>query len=101
MSKFQNFASQAAQSLKKAFHYLFAYDEDRLTLRGDSLAVNLAKLQLAFLKRQYLLVTLNDGSWWVGKITKWISPSRFVFSDADNKIFYLLDINDILTVELP
>ena len=63
MSKFQNFASQAAQPLKKAFHYLFAYDEDRLTLRGDSLAVNLAKLQLAFLKRQYLLVTLNDGSW--------------------------------------
>ena len=101
MSKFQNFASQAAQPLKKAFHYLFAYDEDRLTLRGDSLVVNLAKLQLAFLQRQYLLVTLNDGSWRVGKITKRISPGRFVFRDADNKIFYLLDINDILTVELP
>ncbi|WP_308876191.1 hypothetical protein, partial [Lactobacillus delbrueckii] len=76
MSKFQSFASRAAQPLKKAFHYLFAYDEDRLTLRGDSLAVKLAKLQLAFLKRQYLLVTLNDGSWRVGKITKRISPSR-------------------------
>ncbi|GHV98406.1 hypothetical protein lacNasYZ03_13440 [Lactobacillus nasalidis] len=101
MSQFQTFASQAVQPLKKAFHYLFAYDEDRLTIRGDSLTINLAKLHLAFLKRQYLLITLNDGSWQVGKITKRVSASRFVFRDADSKIFYLLDVNDILTVELP
>lgn len=101
MSQIASFAKHAVQPIKKAFHYLFAYDPDRLAIMPDELSENLQHLQEAMLNRSYALITLNDGSWKVGKITKRLSASRFVFRDADSKIFYLLTVNDVLTIELP
>ena len=101
MTQFASLAQQAVKPFKNAFHYLFGYNLDRLRILPDSMDENIANLQQAFLHREYALITFDNGDVQVGQTTKRISSSRFVLRDADNKIFYLIDVNHILTVELP
>lgn len=101
MKTFNSFlATEITKPIKKVYHYLFEYDEDRLSIYGQFCGKILAYLSYALLHRAYVLLTYQDGSTEIGQITKRLSAGRFVLRSEDKKILKIVDLNDIFRVDL-
>lgn len=87
-------------SLKKIYHYLFAYDEDKLSIYSQFHNEILSSLHYALLQRAYALISYQDGTSEIGQITRQISAGRFVLRSADCKLLKIIDLDNIFRVDL-
>lgn len=85
---------------KKAYHYLFEYDTEKLSIYGQFSAKILAYLTYAILHKNYIMITYRDGSNEIGKVSKRLSAGRFVLSNIDQKILRIVDIDDIFRIDI-
>jgi hypothetical protein len=88
------------QLAKKVYHYLFSYDEDKLTTYGQAGYVMLQLLQKALLSQAFVLVTYKDGQSDLGKITQRLDDGRFVLRGLDGKLLSVLNPNRLFKVDL-
>lgn len=87
-------------SLKKIYHYLFDYDDDRLSIYNQFHSEILSSLQYALLHRAYALISYQDGSSEIGQITNQVSAGRFVLRSADCKLLKVIDLDNIFRIDL-
>lgn len=87
-------------SLKKIYHYLFAYDEDKLSIYSQFHREIISSLNYALLNRAYVLLSYQDGSSEIGQIIKRISIGRFVLRSTDCKLLKVIDMDSIFRVDL-
>ncbi|MDF7638729.1 hypothetical protein PT285_04875 [Lactobacillus sp. ESL0791] len=99
MNYLNSFTTTITKPLKKLYHYLFSYDEDKLSIYGQDGSKILAKLSFALLHKPYILLTYQDGSSDIGQIIKRLSPHRFVFRLDEQKILKIVNVKEILRVD--
>ena len=87
-------------SFKKVYHYLFEYDNDKLSIYNQYYSEILSTLEFALLHHAFVLLSYQDGSSEIGQITKQISPGKFVLSSMNKKLLRIIDLDTIFRVDL-
>lgn len=95
-----NLLIKIKQPLQKAYHYLFEYDFDRMSIPGQFSNKILADLSYALLHRAFVMITYNDASTDIGQITKRISAGRFIFRLSNSNLIKIIDLDDVFRVDL-
>jgi hypothetical protein len=90
------------EKVQAAYHYLFQYDRDRLSLFSQNNAKILRRLSQAYQESAFVLITYQNGKNEIGQITKQLSISRFVLRNLNHndKMLKIVDLNDIFRVDL-
>lgn len=88
------------QLAKQVYHYLFSYDEEKLTTYGQPGYVILNLLQKALLEQDFVLITYTDGDSELGKITQRLDDGRFVLRGLDGKLLRVLNFDTLFKVDL-
>ncbi|MFC2694805.1 MAG: hypothetical protein ACFN0Y_02170 [Lactobacillus sp.] len=88
------------QLAKQVYHYLFSYDEAKLTTYGQQDYVMLNLLRQALLEQAFVLVTYKDGQSDLGKITQRLDDGRFVLRGLDGKLLRVLNWDRLFKVDL-
>ncbi|WP_317636945.1 hypothetical protein [Lactobacillus xylocopicola] len=87
-------------TLKKIYHYLFAYDDEKLSIYSQYQHEILTMLDRAMLYRVDVLLSYRDGRCEIGQITKRLSVGRFVLRSANQKLLHVVDLDDIFRIDL-
>lgn len=87
-------------SLKRIYHYLFEYDEEKLSIYNQYHSEILFSLEYAILHRAYVLLSYQDGTSEIGQITKRISAGRFILRSTNCKLLKVVDLDSIFRVDL-
>ncbi len=87
-------------SLKRIYHYLFDYDEDKLSIYNQFHSEILSLLNYALLHRAYVLLRYQDGSSEIGQIIKRVSTGRFAFRTTNQKLIKVIDLDNIFRIDL-
>lgn len=95
-----NLALKIKKPLKKAYHYLFEYDPDRMSIYEQLPGEILAFLSYAILHHAFVMITYPDASVEIGQITRRLSAGRFVLRSSDAKVLKIIDLDDIFRVDL-
>lgn len=95
-----NLAAILKRPIKRAYHYLFSYDPERMAINGQYNGKILAYLSLALLKHAFVMITYPDASTEIGQITRRLSAGRFVLRSSDEKILKIVDLDDIFRIDL-
>ena len=86
--------------IQKAYHYLFEYDFNRISIKGQYTNKIVRYLSYALLYRTYVMITYPDCSTDIGQITKKISAGRFVLKTHDGNVLKIIDLDDIFRIDL-
>lgn len=95
-----NLAIKIKTPFKKAYHYLFEYDLNRMSIYGQFSGKILAYVSFAILHHAFVMITYPDGQTEIGQITHRVSAGRFVLRSSDEKILKIIDLDDIFRIDL-
>ncbi|WEV50487.1 hypothetical protein OZX69_05860 [Lactobacillus sp. ESL0731] len=87
-------------SLKKIYHYLFTYDDDRLSIYNQAYRHILTALNFALLHRDFVMITYPNDTSEIGQIVKRVSAGRFILRSNDRKILKIIDVSNIFRIDL-
>ncbi|MDO4912378.1 MAG: hypothetical protein Q3960_02350 [Lactobacillus sp.] len=89
------------QKIIKFYNYLFSYNKKALTVYGQQKRLISMALTTAFLKRGYIMLTMQNGDIWIGQIIKRISPQEFAFRVDEQNRINLIKVKDVCRVDFP
>lgn len=95
-----NLSKLVKTKTRQLYHYLFEFDQEKLSLHGQSSDVLLSNLQQGLLHRDFVLLTFANDTCLIGQITKRVSTGRFVFKEYGQNMFWLIDVDDLFRVDL-
>lgn len=95
-----NLVTKIQSPLKKAYHYLFEYNVERMSIDGQFSGKVLALLSFAILHRAFVMITYPDGQTEIGQITRRLSAGRFLLKSSDAKVLKIIDLDDIFRIDL-
>lgn len=95
-----NLVNKIKAPLQHAYHYLFEYDIDRMSIYGQISGKILAYLSFAILHHAFVMITYADGSFDIGQISKRLSAGRFILKINDSNLLKIVDLDDIFRVDL-
>ncbi|WEV36349.1 hypothetical protein [Lactobacillus sp. ESL0677] len=87
-------------SLKKIYHYLFTYDDDKLSIYNQAYRHILTTLNFALLHRDFVMITYPNDTSEIGQIVKRVSTGRFILRSNDRKILTIIDVSNIFRIDL-
>lgn len=81
------------------YAHLFSYDLDELTMYSDEDQEILNKLSYAFLHREYILLTFNDGKQEIVKIKNLLDAGQKVVAITQDNIYQIINETEIFKIE--
>ena len=87
-------------SLKKIYHYLFDYDNNKPDGTNQYSSEILTLLTMAMHNQKYVLVTFQDGQSEIGQVNQQLSAQKFILRSTNQKLLHIVDINYLIRVDL-
>lgn len=85
--------------ISSMYAHLFSYDLDELTMYSDEDQEILNKLSYAFLHREYILLTFNDGKQEIVKIKNLLDAGQKVVAITQDNIYQIINETEIFKIE--